>query len=84
MIPLYVLCGLFVVALLYREREHDRQTSLREDAWRLERSGLITRIQHPEFIVAAPETPAIPDEDYLTEEVDESDLVGTIQMNGNG
>jgi hypothetical protein len=79
-----IVCIALILFCVYREWQISKERSQREKASTLERSGLITRIQHPEFIVAAPETPAIPDEDYLTEEVDESDLVGTIQVNGNG
>jgi hypothetical protein len=38
---------LILALLLWQEK---RETRVREDAWRLERSGLLNRIQHPQLI----------------------------------
>ena len=57
----------------------------KERDWSRERQLLITRIQHPEIIVAAPEEATVPDAEIRNEELeDEIDLVGTVQVDGNG
>lgn len=55
--------------------------------WTAERRLLLTRIQHPEIVVAPESAPAIPDEELLTSVPDDIDLVGTISTgseNGDG
>jgi hypothetical protein len=83
MIYLAIIAALSIAALVYEKR----QNTTREKEWALERGALLTRIQHPEFVVAAPEQPVTPDEDFLTSEPDDIDLVGTISTgseNGDG
>jgi hypothetical protein len=74
--------GVIVLALaLVIERREGRQERAE---WTRERQLLLTRIQHPEIVVASPDSPEIlPDEDYMTAEPDEADLVGTVQLNGS-
>lgn len=74
MIYLSLLCAA-LIGLVIWERH---QNTIREKEWSLERASLITRIQHPEFVVATPEREAISDSEYLNEEIDEIDRVGTI------
>lgn len=80
---LYVI-ALLVVVVAFREWQHDRANQIREDAWRLERTGLLTRIQHPEIVVGEAQPVVIPDEQLRDIEADEIDFVGTINPNGNG
>lgn len=80
---LYVI-ALLVVVVAFREWQHDRANQIREDAWRLERAGLLTRIQHPEIVVGEAQPVVIPDEELRDLEPDEIDLVGTVVNNGNG
>jgi hypothetical protein len=77
-----IILALVILALLVDrfalQRQHNKQTLARERTWDLERGALLTRIQHPEFVVATESAPVIPDEEYLTSEPDDIDLVGTI------
>ncbi len=76
---LIALIGLSIVVLVLRERDHEQRLIEREKTWDLERGALITRIQHPEIVVAPPEE-VRPDEDFLTADPpDDLDLVGTVQ-----
>lgn len=74
MIYLALVC-VALVGLVVWER---RQNVTREKEWALERGALLTRIQHPEFVVA-PAEEVRPDEEHFTSEPDDIDLVGTIQ-----
>jgi hypothetical protein len=74
LIYLAIIAALAIAALVYEKR----QNSIDKKEWALERGALLTRIQHPEFVVAAPEQPVTPDEELLTSEPDDIDLVGTI------
>ena len=67
--------------IVWRERQYDKQTQERELAFRLERAGLLTRIQHPEIIVGEAQEQVVPDEVLRDLEADEMDLVGAI-VNG--
>lgn len=78
-----ILTALAIVALLYQQHQHSKQTQVREKAWELERTGLITRIQHPEFVIAPHEEQVVPDEQLRDLVMDEIDLVGTVQY-GSG
>lgn len=78
MLPLTLICVALIGALVYEKRTNSRQTTAREREWALERGALLTRIQHPEFVVGPPEQ-VIPDEEHFTSEPDDIDLVGTIQ-----
>lgn len=83
----YVLTGIIVALLLlyfWRERQYGKLDTEKEQAWRLERGALLTRVQHPEIIVGQAEERVIPDEELRALEADESDLVGTIVTNGDG
>jgi hypothetical protein len=48
LIALSVLCALLLGTLVYVIRHNDEQNETREAAWRLERTGLLNRIQVPE------------------------------------
>lgn len=74
-----LICLALLLALVFQQRGFNTE---RRD-WTKERQLLITRIQHPEFIVSTPEAPVIPDSEHLREEPDEIDRVGEI-VNGNG
>jgi hypothetical protein len=76
-IILGLICLALLVYIAYQERGFQRE----RDAFARERSEMMTRIQHPEFIVAPTMEEVIPDEVILEE--DEIDRVGTI-MNGTG
>lgn len=78
LLPSLICLGLLIF-LAYKEN----QWKAREHDWGNERQLLITRIQHPEFIVSEPEKPTIPDEQHMTAELDEIDLVGKTIMNGS-
>ena len=80
----YVLAGL-CLALLALHLWERYQAIVREDAWRLERAALLTRIQHPEIIVGQAEEQVVPDEQLRDIEADDIDLVGAIVTeNGTG
>lgn len=83
MIPVSIICGLLVVALVYRESQHSKHIAQREKTWDLERGSLLTRIQHPEVIaiprpVEINEEELVPGHDDEVEERDEIDLIGTV------
>lgn len=81
----FLVCLALVVTLAYQQRLHVRQNALRDKEWALERGALLTRIQHPEVIVSQAREIEVPDEEFLTAEPDEIDLVGKVQTgNGNG
>lgn len=81
MIPFSLLCAALLLALLVQQRVFNTE---RRD-WTKERQLLITKIQHPEFIVSTPEVPVIPDSEIINPELDdEMDMVGTIQVGNNG
>lgn len=67
-----------IVALSYALRGERLQNAAREKEWALERSALLTRIQHPEIIIGQAQERPTPDEELMTAEPDEIDLVGTI------
>lgn len=73
------LAVVFLLALFAQQRVFGAER--RE--WTKERQLLITKIQHPEFIVATPEKPVVSDEEIIEAEPDDIDLVGTIR-NGDG
>jgi hypothetical protein len=75
---LAVICAALLALVAWQKRSHDKFIGELMDAWRAERGTLLTRIQHPEFVVA-PTEEVIPDEEYLTVEADDVDLVGSIQ-----
>lgn len=83
MIPVSIICGLLVVALVYREAQHSKHVAGREKTWDLERGSLLTRIQHPE-VIAIPRPVEIDGEQLVPgfEDVvppqDDIDLVGTV------
>jgi hypothetical protein len=74
MIPLALICAALLLALAFQQRSFNTE---RRD-WTKERQLLITKIQHPEFIISTPEAPVVPDSDLLREEPDEIDRVGEI------
>lgn len=79
----FLVCIALVAALAYQQRLHVRQNTEREKEWALERGALLTRIQHPEVIVS--QERVVPDEEFLTAEPDEIDLVGSVVTgDGNG
>jgi hypothetical protein len=60
-------------------------SAAKERDWTRERQLLITRIQHPEIVIASPEKAEVADAEIRNEELeDQIDLVGTVQVNGNG
>lgn len=73
-----LICVALVAALVYQQHLHTRQTSERDKEWALERGTLLTRIQHPEVIVSQAQERVVPDEEFLTAEPDEIDLVGSV------
>ena len=68
---------------LLLEHANERKAVAQERReWTQERSDLLTRIQHPHYLVGAAQDER-PNEDFMTaEEPDDIDLVGTVQ-NGN-
>lgn len=74
MIALALVCGALIGLVVYLIRHQNGERA----EWSRERQLLITRIQHPEFVVAAPEAPTRPDADFFTSEPDDMDLVGAI------
>lgn len=70
---------LISLALLAALAIQQRAFNAERRDWTKERQLLITKIQHPEFIVSTPESPAIPDAEHLRDEPDEIDLVGKIR-----
>ena len=72
--------------MLYQQREHTKETAVREKEWALERGALLSRIQHPEVYYAQPTRDEIY-EGIASETEDEIDLIGTVvsgEMNGDG
>lgn len=80
MIPVSIICGLLVVAFVYRENQHSRHVADREKTWDLERGSLLTRIQHPE-VVMIPRPIDVDGEKLVPDDIektDDIDLVGTV------
>ena len=82
------LAVLFVLGffLVYLQWSKDRAVNslLAEQAaerlaWAQERRELNTHIQHPEIVLPLTTEEPRPDEDFLTSQPDEIDLVGTVQ-----
>ena len=76
LIPLTVVCILTIGAVLLFAHRLQKAHETERDAWRQERSELLTRIQRPEFIPA--QVPV--DWQAPEQEVDYSNLVGTIDQ----
>jgi hypothetical protein len=71
-----VLIALLIGTVLFREHDHDLSRLEADKAYRLERSELLTRIQHPQVYVApAADRPAPP---APNSDLDEYERVGTI------
>ncbi len=88
-LALTIICLALAALLAYEKWQNARDRRERDSEWRLERTGLLTRIQHPQILdprtlAEGPETEMLSDEELLTRDADEVDLVGTVQMNGAG
>jgi len=75
----FLICLALIAVLAYQQRLHARHIAEREKEWALERGALLQRIQHPEVIVSQAPEREVPDEEFLTAEPDEIDLVGSVQ-----
>ena len=82
MICIAIVCLLLIGALLYREKQHATHLLEREKAWDIERTNLLNRIQRPDAMPLPLRPDPVADDDLREQEVDEIDLVGTIQING--
>jgi len=57
-IALLIFCAFLIGALVFQGWLHAKETRIREDAWRLERKGLLDRIQAPEVVPFLDEEPS--------------------------
>jgi hypothetical protein len=79
MIALALVCAALIGLVIYLLRHQNFERA----EWSRERQLLITRIQHPEYVVATPDTPTRPNSDFFTSEPDDLDLVGAVVLDGN-